>query len=213
MIVSALLEQEERWENVSQRLLRPEATLRVEEGEEGALEKVAKINESLESLVEATGGIGNDVENVGDVFTHTKIPRNLSPRQALPLAGKIANDLEEPSKRLETHCDEYAKQMKELDKGIDGVIELYQLFKSTSGSTSEMGLSKTRDRIAELLSTVEEPMEQIDSMRSTLNDFSRLARVLRRPCQRIDAALDDIVSSKLIMESWEEKLGYALAAE
>lgn len=70
-----------------------------------------------------------------------------------------------------------------------------------------------KQQIAGLPSTAEEPVERIDSMRSTLNDFSRLARVLRRPCERIDAALDDIVSSKLVMESWEEKLSCALAAE
>ena len=208
-IVADMIEQEKHWEEATGVLWVDADGPTDYADEDGPLERIANIEEAMESLTAATRLIGEDIARVGEVFANEQMPENAGPRQALALAGRIAERLDPTSRQLEEHCKDYDDCMRTIDKGIDGLLEFRRIV-SDDGDSDAADIAMHHESIEGLMRMTSKSFDQIESMRTTLRNFSRIARVLRFPCQRIDASIDQIVSSRHIIESWESKLRLAL---
>lgn len=206
-IVSALLDKEREWDNAMSSFAETIPCYDDDEGE-GLLEKVSSLLDALEGLEASVNSMGEDVKAIGQAFSDEKRTRVNSPRTALVLAKQIADSLDTPSRSLDKHCKEYNELMTRVSCGIDGLLELSHLCASNypASETNSQALVELHDQVVNLQEMIDEPFSQIDSMRSQLVAFSKLSRVLREPCRRIDAALDNLLSSRQEIERWQLKL-------
>ena len=209
-IVEVLLEKEEQWELVPE-LTNSDTGINRDE-DDGPLDKLESINDCLSSLEITMTKIGEDIEDISSVFNSTTQKKQGGPRSMLAYAVLLSKELQAPSEKLNTDCKEYIGLMKQVDRGIDGIVELYQIFQDTGDEEIlDAGIRELFSQVAALSTTIDEPFSQVDSFKSILNGFSRLAKALRDPCLKIDMALDNIISSKVIIKSWKQKLSRCVA--
>lgn len=204
-IVEVLLEKEELWDNESNQT---QSIIDLQHDEDdGPLDKMESITDCLSSLETTMAKVSEDIEGVSSVFSNTPQEGHGAPRNMLAYAGVLSAKLQEPSFRLYEDCKEYIDLIRQIDRGIDGIVEMYSIFKDAGNEEILIdGIEELYDQVKDMVVTIDEPFSQLDSFRAILKNFSRLAKVLRDPCLKIEAALDNLISSKDIIESWEQKL-------
>ena len=182
-----------------------------EDVDSSLIEDIAAMNDSLVALTNDTYFISNDITTVGKVFEENAVPQGANIKQALAAVMKIGEDLGVPSSELEKHCHNYSEHMRVVDKGVNSFIEFGMLFKGEDSNNGyKAQLQKFKEQVDDLRVKAEGPLDQVDNVRRLLRSAAKLARPLREPCRKIDAALDEIVSSKSIMDGWAEEISHAL---
>lgn len=183
-----------------------------EEGDEATeggdlLVRIAAMQDQLEQLGQLTDLIGADIEAIGNAFSDNPAPANMNPKHAIALAGSIAKKLEAPCQDMEEHCAQYYEMIQAVDDGMDACLEFAAIAESSGfGDGMSANLATLHVSVAALCEKTEEPFGQIDSLRKMITGFSKLSRVLTKPCRRIDIALGKMSSSGIVFEGWERRL-------
>lgn len=171
------------------------------------LERIAAIENDSEKVIESINNVAAVINTVSNIFTEeNNVQQNMTPQNALALAGRIAGRLDEGGDALIAACAEYDKAIVRLDGDMEAYVELASIFPSATSDGAHQQIADLYEEIAGLNQKVEEPFAQVESMRDALRQLQRVARVLRKPCRKIDSALDVFASSKSIFKSWELKL-------
>ena len=206
-IVQTMIEKEDLWHEEVEKTFQDESE---NDDQDGLLEKMAMIMESLDETKEIGHLIGNDFEAIGAVFSDHPAPSNATPKMMLASAATLAHNLDNPSKTLEKHSKEFSLNMNTVGQGLDGFIELCRVMHEITGESYEAELNGLHSTVVGIPASCEDSFSQINQLRPLIRQTAQLSRSIRKPCQRIDVALENIISGVGEIEGWERKLREAM---
>lgn len=179
----------------------------------GMLELLAEGEATFPRLVQTLNAIGEEIQNVGDLAEATTSEIKESDANGggfkgrLAVINRLAQTLREPSVRLEELGSEYVADLLVLDPAMK------QLIKQAGEESSD-----NPDAVESFLSSVQEMVTGsrsatggIAGMIEALNGSAEMSRELAVPIKRMRTALQSMVDSQRLIDSWQEHIDSALS--
>jgi hypothetical protein len=176
----------------------------------GLIDKLAEAEDAQELLLSSTSAIGTYIELMGTIADEEAAKMRLADERGLGMKMKLAHlvtfakKLDEVADNLEYHVRDYSAALGTVSTGFAAVIDHIETEAPEQGETPEF--REFGETIRGLATTSRESLSGLSGLVDSMKDTARYAKVLRRPTNRIAAALSQFANATETLNELDRRL-------
>ena len=177
------------------------------EQEPGFLDRLATAEETLPQWLETLQGLGRDIVLIGQVMAEAGADMRRGDAQGrgfaarLVIARRVAQRLGEPTERIWSFGNEFARQLHAVDEGFRAIIDRIPE-EIRANPSSKTAACKFFDTVRQLSASAHDGLDAVQRMIDAIAPIEALSRDLRPPLRRLKQGLTIMVEAREVTDEW-----------